>query len=124
MSEVDSLFRRADKYIKSARILLDEGDYESCVSRAYYAMFFVAEAALLSKGLSYSSHAAVISSFGEQFVKGRVVSRDAGRNLRRAFEKRQLSDYESTFVITRDEAKEILDQAKAFREEVGKLLIG
>ncbi|RLE00840.1 MAG: hypothetical protein DRI99_07180 [Candidatus Aminicenantes bacterium] len=39
--EVTSLMERARKYIKSAKLLLKEGDYESSVSRAYYAMFFV-----------------------------------------------------------------------------------
>jgi hypothetical protein len=32
-----------------ARVLVAEGDYDSAVSRAYYTMFYVAEALLLSK---------------------------------------------------------------------------
>ncbi|MCD6386359.1 HEPN domain-containing protein, partial [Candidatus Sumerlaeota bacterium] len=37
MKEIRSLIERAKKYLRSAEILLKEGDYESSVSRTYYA---------------------------------------------------------------------------------------
>ena len=92
MTEVASLIERARKYLKSAEMLTDEQDYESSVSRAYYAMFYAAEAALLTKGLSFSSHKAVISAFGEHFVKSDIFPREMGRELNRAFAKRHLGD--------------------------------
>ena len=46
MREAASLIERAKKYLKSSRTLLVDGDYESSVSRAYYAMFYSAEAVL------------------------------------------------------------------------------
>ena len=76
MREATSLMERARKYLKSARMLLDEQDYESSVSRAYYAMFYAAEAALLTRDLSFSSHKGVISAFGEHFVKTDIFPRD------------------------------------------------
>lgn len=118
MREAASLIERAKKYLKSSRMLLMDGDYESSVSRAYYAMFYSAEAVLLTKNLSFSSHRGVISAFGEYFVKTNIFPRAMGRELNRAFEKRQLGDYEYTFVISEDEAREILDQSKHFVESV------
>lgn len=53
MREIRSLIERAMRYLKSAKILLKEKDYESSVSRAYYAMFYSAQAALLTKKLSF-----------------------------------------------------------------------
>ncbi|MEN8265002.1 MAG: HEPN domain-containing protein [Nitrospirota bacterium] len=50
MKEVESLISRASKYIKSAAMLIAEEDYESSVSRSYYAMFYCIEALLLTKG--------------------------------------------------------------------------
>ena len=35
MKEIESLVKRAQKYLKSARILLNVEDYESSVSRVY-----------------------------------------------------------------------------------------
>jgi uncharacterized protein (UPF0332 family) len=63
------LFRKAHRTVQSARLLLTDGDYDGAVSRAYYAMFYVAEALLLSKGMTFSKHAAVISAFGKEFAK-------------------------------------------------------
>lgn len=118
MREVESLIERANKYLKSAEILLKEGDYESSVSRAYYAMFYSVEALLLTKGLSFTSHKGVISAFGEHFIKSGIFPKGMGKELNRAFEKRQLGDYEYTFVISKKEAVEILNKGKDFVEEI------
>ena len=118
MREAASLIERAKKYLKSSKTLLVDGDYESTVSRAYYAMFYSAEAVMLTKKLSFSSHRGVISAFGEHFVKTDIFPRAMGRELNRAFEKRQLGDYEYTFVISEDDAREILEQGKHFVDRV------
>lgn len=114
MSAVESLLERAHRYLKSSRLLISDGDYESAVSRSYYAMFFCAEALLLAKGLSFSSHRAVISGFGEHFVKTGVFPVDMGRNLSRAFEQRQLSDYEFRFVVPLEAAQLSSETAESF----------
>ncbi|HHT9153345.1 MAG TPA: HEPN domain-containing protein [Candidatus Hypogeohydataceae bacterium YC40] len=113
-----SLIERARKYLKSSETLLKEEDYESSVSRAYYVMFYSAEAALLTKNLSFSSHKGVISAFGEHFIKTNILPKEMGKELNRAFEKRQLGDYEYTFVISREEAEEILVNGKNFVEKI------
>lgn len=114
MKEVKSLLARSQRYTKSARLLINDKDYESATSRIYYAMFYVTEALLLTKGLSFSSHKAVLSAFGEHFVKTDVFPKDLSKFLTRAFEKRQISDYEFTFVISEKEAKELLKEAENF----------
>ena len=83
MSAVENLIERAEKSLKSARYLLEFGDYEACVSRSYYAMFYIAEAALFSKGISPSSHKGVINLFGKHFVKPGIFSREFWENVER-----------------------------------------
>jgi len=90
-------------------MLLKEGDYESSVSRTYYAMFYCAQAMLLTKNLSFSSLKGIIFAFGEHFVKTGIFPKEMGRELNRAFEKRQLGDYEYTLVISKREAEEMLE---------------
>lgn len=118
MKEIKSLIERAEKYLRSAEILLEEEDYESSVSRTYYAMFYSAQAMLLTKNLSFSSHKGVISTFGEHFVKTGIFPKEMGKELNRAFEKRQLGDYEYTFVISKTEAEEMLKSGKKFVEKI------
>jgi uncharacterized protein (UPF0332 family) len=118
MKEIESLIQRATKYLQSAEMLLKEQDYESSVSRTYYAMFYSAEAILLTQNLSYSSHKGIISAFGEHFVKTGVFPKEMGRELNRAFEKRQIGDYGHKFVISEEEAEEILVGGRKFVEKI------
>jgi uncharacterized protein (UPF0332 family) len=118
MKEITSLIERANRYLKSAELLLKEGDFESSVSRTYYAMFYSVQAMLLTKNLSFSSHKGVISAFGEHFVKTAIFPKEMGRELNRAFEKRQIGDYEYTFVITEEESEEILEGGERFVEGI------
>lgn len=118
MKEIKSLIERAKKYIKSAEMLLKEEDYESSVSRTYYALFYSTQAILLTKNLSFSSHKGVISAFGEHFVKSGILPKEMSRELNRAFEKRQIGDYEYQFIISKDEAEEILAKGKKFIAQI------
>jgi len=122
MKETTALIERAKRYLKSAEILLKDKDYESSVSRTYYAMFYSAQAALLTKNLSFSSHKGVISAFGEHFVKTGIFPKEMGRELNRAFEKRQVGDYEYTFVISEEEARQMLQSGKEFVDAIAQWL--
>ena len=54
--ELQSLMERARRSLRSARNLLDDGDHDFAISRAYYAMFYAATAALLSLEVNRSKH--------------------------------------------------------------------
>lgn len=122
MTEIATLIARSRKYLDSATLLSQAADFESSVSRSYYAMFYVAQAALLSQNLTYSSHKSVISSFGEQFVKTGVFPREMGRQLNLAFQKRQLGDYEAAFVLSREDAESLAGEAVRFVDLVERYL--
>jgi len=122
MKESKALIERARRYLKSAEMLLRDRDFESAVSRTYYAMFYCAQAALLTKELSFSSHKGVISAFGEHFVKTGIFPKEMGRELNRAFEKRQVGDYEYTFVIEEAEAATMLQSGREFVDTIADWL--
>ncbi|MGH8566242.1 MAG: HEPN domain-containing protein [Gammaproteobacteria bacterium] len=46
---------------------------EAAAARAYYAMFYVAEALLYERGLSFRKHAGVHGAFGQHFAKSGVL---------------------------------------------------
>jgi uncharacterized protein (UPF0332 family) len=120
MNETGALLAKAQRYLRSAELLLQDGDYASSVSRSYYAMFYSAQAALLTRELTFSSHRAVIATFGEQFVKTGVFPKEFGRELNKAFEKRQLGDYESASTVSDENARETLIRARKFCAEIGR----
>jgi uncharacterized protein (UPF0332 family) len=45
-----------------------------------------------------------------------------GRELNRAFEKRQIGDYEYTFVISEDEAEQMLESGTEFVNNIARWL--
>jgi len=107
MKEIRDFIDKAEKFLRTAEHSLDIKDYDSCVSRCYYAMFFMAEAVLLTKGLSAYSHKGVISLFGEHFVKTEIFDRNLGKALNDAFDKRLVGDYGVGFTVTEEETKEL-----------------
>jgi uncharacterized protein (UPF0332 family) len=66
---IRALLAKADRSLKSARRSFDEADYDFAVSRAYYAMFYAAEALLFSRGLTFARHTGVIAAFNQHFVR-------------------------------------------------------
>ena len=59
-----NLLLKARQSLSAARLMLDSEYPDYAASRAYYAMFYIAEAFLEGEGLSFSKHSAVISAFG------------------------------------------------------------
>ena len=126
--ELRVMLEKARRYIKSAGVLQREGDHDSAVSRLYYAMFYCAEALLLAKGHSFSSHRAVISAFAQHFVKSGILPQELHQWLRTAFAKRQLSDYEFITAIDaadvmslKTQSEQFLVQTEAFLQREGHL---
>jgi uncharacterized protein (UPF0332 family) len=57
----------AQQMLKVAEHNLADGFCESAVNRAYYAIFYAANALLATKGISRSKHSGVIAAFREHF---------------------------------------------------------
>jgi uncharacterized protein (UPF0332 family) len=118
MKEVQDFIAKAERFLKSAEQLFEMGDYDSCASRSYYAMYFMAEAALMLKGLSASSHQGVIALFGKHFVQTGVFEPALGRALRRAYDLRLAGDYAVGISVTREGAEDLLKDTRRFIAEV------
>ena len=120
--EIKDLLEKADRYLRSAELLLKDGDFDSCASRCYYAMFYSAEAILVTNDLKASSHKGVISLFGEHFIKTGKLDKELGKALRRAYDLRQKGDYETGFMVTEEEARKLLGIAKNFVKAISDYL--
>lgn len=124
MNEIEDLCEKAARFLRTAEKALELGDYDSCASRAYYAMFFVAEAALLTKRITSSSHKGLISLFGQHFVKTGIFERQLGRMLTDAYDKRLMGDYGVGLTITAKEASTLLEAARSFTRKVQRHIEG
>ncbi len=67
------LLEKAQRAIEAAKTLLVDGNYpDFSTGRAYYAMFYIAEALLEEKELRFSKHGGVHGAFGELCQNGLV----------------------------------------------------
>ncbi|MCJ7703519.1 MAG: HEPN domain-containing protein [Anaerolineales bacterium] len=67
--EIEALLEKSQQSLQAAETLQAANYFNFAASRLYYAMFYVAQALLLSRGLSYSSHSAIIAGYGREFAK-------------------------------------------------------
>ena len=113
---------RAEKALKSAKLLQENGELEDAASRAYYAMFHAARAILFSKGISAKTHRGTISLFSEKIVKQNILSEEYADTLRKAFDIRQKSDYELYAQPNVEVTKEIIKNAEKFINKIKELI--
>ena len=112
--EVRALLEEARHSISAAVVLLDNGYPGYAASRAYYAMFYTAEAFLHSEGMSFSKHSAVIAAFGQHFASTGRVPLEFHRLLLKAQELRLEGDYDPRSDVTAEEAREQIHRAERF----------
>ena len=79
-------------------------------------MFYVAEALLNEKNMSFSKHGSVHAAFGEHFAKTKNLDPKYHRWLMDAFDKRLVGDYGVDALIEKDVAEKMINQAKEFLE--------
>jgi uncharacterized protein (UPF0332 family) len=121
--EQATLLRKARQSLRGAQVLADqECLYDLAVSRAYYVMFYVAEAFLLGEGLAFSKHSAVIAAFGERFAKTGRVPPEFHRYLLDGTDRRNVGDYGLGPELPKSVADEQIARAARFLELAEQLL--
>lgn len=115
------LAKSADN-VRAVQRLISDGHHEIAISRAYYVMFYAAQAALLTKGKTYARHSATIQGFWEHFVKTGLVRRQLHEVFADAFEGRSECDYDDMVTKHREDAERVLRDAEAFLRAVTPLI--
>lgn len=116
MTQAPNLMDKAQRYLLSARLLCDAGDFDSAISRIYYAAFYIAESLLDADGLAYSSHKGVISAFGKEFAQSGRMDPYFHRLLITAFSKRQQADYLANTGLEKAEVQKLMAETSLFLE--------
>ena len=110
--EQQQLLQKARDSLQAAQLLVDNNLAAFATARAYYSMFYIAEAFLLGEGLTFSSHSAVISAFGREFARTKRLPVEYHRYLINAQEKRTEADYNLNPNITIEQAQKIINEAE------------
>jgi uncharacterized protein (UPF0332 family) len=121
-SESVRMLSKAERAIRAAEVLLHAGESDFAAGRAYYAMFYAAEALLFERGLQFRKHSAVHSALGEHVVHPGVLDARFHRWLLDAFDVRIQADYGVDALITTDDAKAVIAQAREFVLEAQRII--
>lgn len=117
--------RRAHQSIVSARLLTEHGDVSAAISRAYYAIFHAARAALLSAGQAEramgKTHSGLISAFAEYIVRPRLIDTETAKLLSKEHQRRLAADYLEG-IDDPEWAREAVADAETFVRAVEALL--
>lgn len=112
--QIRALIEKAKESLVAAQSLLRDGHDDFAASRAYYAMFYIAEALLLALGQSYSKHSAVIAAFGREYAKTGVLDPNFHRRLLDAHRLRNLGDYGIEAHVPKEKAEAVCTWAGEF----------
>ena len=117
---VKASLKRAEKALKSARILLENNELEDAVSRAYYAMFHAAQAVLVWMGISPSrTHRGLRNSFGKNVVLKGLCDKRFGKMLTKGFNMRQVGTYTIDAHFDKESVKELIKTIKNKKKSTG-----
>ena len=125
--KAEELLAKAFRAAASAKILLDNQDFEGACNRAYYAMFDAARAALLASGAPVESniartHGGLIAAFSLHLVKPGRFPIELGKALNKAEELRLIADYKGV-TIEPENAAWVVTQANAFTKAVQETIL-
>lgn len=108
---------RSRTEVEAARLLTASGFHAQAVSRAYYAAFYTAEAALLALGISRSKHSGVLSAFGRHLARDGGLPSEVGRTLHLLFDLRNTVDYDDV-AVSAEHALEAIQDAERLVDAV------
>ena len=99
-------FDKAKKTIERAESNLNDGDIDTAVNRAYYAVFYIMTAMMLVQGEAFSSHKQLITNFNKVYIRTGLLPKEYGAKISKCQRLRHQGDYEPYPYISYQDAKE------------------
>ena len=96
----------AKEKLKSAKILLEAGQYKDSIGRSYYALFSAVRAVLAKDQVDFSKHTGVIAYFQKNYIKTEIFERKYSKYLTSAFQIRNSCDYDDFYIVSKASAEE------------------
>jgi uncharacterized protein (UPF0332 family) len=119
--KVEQLLKWSRQALDTGRLALEHQDYIGAVNRAYYAIFYAANALLSTKGLERSKHSGVIAAFRHHFVKTGLVPAEYSDFYGAAMQDRHAGDY-GLVPLSEELARRDLERAERFTRFVEQTL--
>lgn len=120
---IRAMIEKSENNLGSACLNHEHGYYDDAASRAWFAVYHVLTAALLSRGHRLPTpHQRVVNEFEKEFVKSGEFSGDMLSQIRALLEGRQMGDYDVTARLNEQAALVAIEQARHVIDAVKKKL--
>jgi uncharacterized protein (UPF0332 family)/predicted nucleotidyltransferase len=98
-------------------------DYLVVANRAYYAIFYAANAMLATNGLQRTKHPSVLAAFRDLYIKTGEIEASYIRDYEETMKRRHMSDYDLNSAVSADFVRVGLEAAQRFTSRVERYLI-
>jgi len=120
--EVEAYLAKARHALEVAKKLMTGGDFADAAGKAYFAMFYAAQALLKAHDIEVTKHSGVASMLGHHFAKPGRLDPKFHRMFLNARRAREIADYGIFEVVLEPVAILTLKDSRAFIDEVARLL--
>jgi len=118
-------WQRAQASMGAAAACLRNRCYGDAVSRAYYAVFHSAKAALMHhSGINSGGHGTLRMLFGQHLVQAGLVEGSWGSEIGGLYELRRKADYDIQEIVTHVNARAVCQRAERFLARILRFLTG
>lgn len=122
MQEVEKYLEKAEATLKDARNAYKQDMLVSTIqNRIYYAIYYSAQAALISVGCDAGTHEGVKIKIGEELILKNHLDKKWGRFFSQQQTYREQADYEVDVDIERKDLEGYLNEAETFIDEMQRI---
>ena len=114
--------QRSNDTFEDAKLLADNGRWNSVVNRVYYACFYAVSALLYSKGIEPKTHAGIRTIFFDEYIKTGLIEKDFGKLYSDLFDLRQEGDYSDFVIFEKELVEPLLSKSVDLLDTVNSLI--
>ena len=117
-------FEKAQRCLRSAKILLNDDDYQGAANRSYYAIYNAIRSIFALERVEFRRHSGNISYFRKEYIQSGIFDKSLSKIVGDAFDIRSDSDYDDDVVIDKYEVIEQVENAEKFCKTIERYLEG
>lgn len=117
---IQNRIETAYKTLDAAKILVENGFWNSAVNRLYYSVFYIVNALLVKHKIITQSHSGAKSQFSLHFIKTGKLDKKYGKLLAELFDWCQKGDYENLYEFDSESVLPILDSVLDMIQQIEK----
>ncbi len=106
--------QRASETLNDAKLLADNGRWNSCINRLYYANFYAVSALLYYQSIETKTHKGVRIKFMSEFIKTGLFDKDFGNLFSDLFDWRQEGDYSDFVAFDKELTIPLINKTEEF----------